>query len=107
MSYAEFLERKSRRAPAVGIDADAGQIHPMLHDWQKELVRWACRTGRAALWADTGMGKTVRRDRLGVVSVGEAGPQSDWDRTQAVLLAHGSGEPDRAGVRVVHPVAVR
>ena len=31
----------------------------MLHDWQNELVRWAVRTGRAALWADTGMGKTV------------------------------------------------
>jgi hypothetical protein len=27
--------------------------------WQNELVRWAVRTGRAALWADTGMGKTV------------------------------------------------
>jgi hypothetical protein len=31
----------------------------MLHDWQAELVRWAVRTGRAAVWADTGMGKTV------------------------------------------------
>lgn len=31
----------------------------MLHDWQNELVQWAVRTGRAALWADTGMGKTV------------------------------------------------
>ena len=31
----------------------------MLHDWQAELVQWAVATGRAALWADTGMGKTV------------------------------------------------
>lgn len=31
----------------------------MLHAWQNELVRWAVRTSRAAIWADTGMGKTV------------------------------------------------
>jgi len=31
----------------------------MLHDWQRELVVWAVRTGRAAIWADTGLGKTV------------------------------------------------
>jgi len=31
----------------------------MLHPWQAELVQWACRIGRAAIWADTGLGKTV------------------------------------------------
>lgn len=31
----------------------------MLHPWQNELVRWAVHTSRAALWADTGMGKTM------------------------------------------------
>jgi hypothetical protein len=32
----------------------------MLHDWQKEVVVWAVRKGRAALWEDTGLGKTVQ-----------------------------------------------
>jgi hypothetical protein len=31
----------------------------MLHPWQAELVTWACKVGRAAIWADTGLGKTV------------------------------------------------
>lgn len=59
MSYAEFLSRKQARVEKPGREAAASDIHPMLHDWQIELVRWAVRTGRAALWADTGMGKTV------------------------------------------------
>lgn len=58
-SYAEFLARKNALAEKPGREVQPGDIHPMLHDWQNELVRWAVRTGRAALWADTGMGKTV------------------------------------------------
>ncbi len=57
--YAEFIARKSARVEKPGRQVAASDIHPMLHDWQNELVRWAVRTGRAALWADTGMGKTV------------------------------------------------
>jgi hypothetical protein len=59
MDYSEFLARKQARVEKPGIEVTAEQIHPMLHDWQNELVQWAVRTGRAALWADTGMGKTV------------------------------------------------
>lgn len=59
MSYAEFLARKQRTATPVGPDVPPSNVHPMLHDWQAELVRWAVRTGRAAMWADTGMGKSV------------------------------------------------
>ncbi len=33
-------------------------ISPMLHPWQRRIVTWAVRTGRAAIWADTGLGKT-------------------------------------------------
>jgi len=59
MDYAEFLARKQAKVEKPGRDVSAQLIHPMLHDWQNELVLWAVRTGRAALWADTGMGKTV------------------------------------------------
>lgn len=31
----------------------------MLHEWQAYIVRWAVRTQRAAIWADTGLGKTM------------------------------------------------
>lgn len=57
--YAEFIAKKQARVEKPGLIVSAADIHPMLHDWQNELVRWAVRTGRAALWADTGMGKTV------------------------------------------------
>ena len=58
-TYQEFLAAKHKRAEEVGPTIDTADIHPMLHDWQGELVQWAARTGRAAIWADTGLGKTV------------------------------------------------
>lgn len=57
-SYADFLARKQSRIEKPGREVVVGDIHPVLHPWQNELVRWAVRTSRAALWADTGMGKT-------------------------------------------------
>lgn len=57
-SYAEFLERKQRRAPTVGPKVDAGDVNAKLYDWQREGVAWAVRTGRAALLWDCGLGKT-------------------------------------------------
>lgn len=74
--YAEFIGKKEQRLPETGIAATTGQLHPLLHDWQREIVTWACRVGRAAVWADTGLGKTImqlswlnvmRRDGIGVV----------------------------------------
>lgn len=59
MSYQDFLAAKRQRVNETGPDIAASDVHPLLHDWQGELVRWAARTGRAAIWADTGLGKTV------------------------------------------------
>jgi superfamily II DNA or RNA helicase len=56
-SYAEFLARKVREQQPYGIEVTS--IHSRLHDWQAELVLWAARVGRCAIWADTGLGKTV------------------------------------------------
>lgn len=58
-TYADFLNAKQARVNEVGPDVARSDIHPLLHDWQGELVCWAARTGRAAIWADTGLGKTV------------------------------------------------
>lgn len=55
-TYQEFLAKKRALAPEAGVEI--ADVHPMLHDWQAELVRWAGRVGRAAIWADTGLGKT-------------------------------------------------
>lgn len=56
-SYEDFLARKVREHVEQGITID--RVHPRLHEWQAELVRWAARVGRCAIWADTGLGKTV------------------------------------------------
>lgn len=61
MTYADFLAAKASRHIADGIAVDRDQVHPMLHDWQAEVVIWACRTGRAALFEDCGLGKTFQQ----------------------------------------------
>lgn len=58
MSYSEFLARKKSVADKPGRVVGLGDIHPSLHSWQKELVVWSVETSRAAIWADTGLGKT-------------------------------------------------
>lgn len=57
--YAAFLAAKQRRAGHAGPPCTPDQVHPYLHPWQREIVAWAVQTGRAALWADTGLGKTL------------------------------------------------
>jgi hypothetical protein len=59
MTYADFLTRKKRGFIAAGPAVDPGMVHPLLHGWQAQLTAWSARTGRAALWADTGLGKTL------------------------------------------------
>lgn len=57
-TYAEFLAHKTRSVGNVGHDVEPGDIHHSLHDWQREITRWAIRAGRCAIWADTGLGKS-------------------------------------------------
>ena len=59
MTYLDFLSQKKPRQADHGPHVEYTDIHPMLHDWQKHIVQWAVRTQRAAVWADTGLGKTV------------------------------------------------
>ena len=56
MSYADFISRKRRIW--TGIGHEAGRLPDGLFDWQQALTRWALRKGRAALFCDTGLGKT-------------------------------------------------
>lgn len=56
--YAAFLASKKRRVLDAGIEVDPSDIHPMLFEWQAEIVRWAVKRGRAAIFADCGLGKT-------------------------------------------------
>jgi len=57
-SYASFLAAKRQLVINHGIAVDAQAIHPMLYSFQRDIVRWAVRKGRAAIFADCGLGKT-------------------------------------------------
>ena len=57
MSYTDFVRRKLAAIPAVGIDPPDMLAGPMFPH-QDALCRWAIRRGRAAVFADTGLGKT-------------------------------------------------
>lgn len=59
MDYTEFLESKRLTVPLSGIDVEDGAINSLLFHFQRDLVRWAARKGRAAIFADTGLGKTL------------------------------------------------
>jgi superfamily II DNA or RNA helicase len=83
--YAAFIARKQRRVESFGFDVELDQLNGNLFDWQKRAVQWAVRRGRAALFEECGLGKTLQ--------------QLEWAR----LVHQKTGEPV-----VVHtPVGVR
>lgn len=57
MNYQEFIAKKMEVAGNTGYDGDFN-LSPKLFDFQKSIVQWALRKGRAAIWADCGLGKT-------------------------------------------------
>lgn len=56
MSYEGFVAKKLTRAPSTGMEPPP--LSSDLFDFQRALVSWALKRGRAALFADTGLGKT-------------------------------------------------
>ena len=57
MSYQDFIARKLADWTPCGFDY-TGKLGGGLFEHQDALVRWALRLGRAAIFADTGLGKT-------------------------------------------------
>jgi len=116
--YAAFLETKAIVGHPTGREITDDQIHPSLFGFQRDLVRWSIRKGRAALFATTGMvsfthtlggggmgddiesranTSDVRHVRHDVREV----PERDQARTGAILLAGLQGEISGDGVRTL------
>jgi hypothetical protein len=57
MNYDEYVHSKLSRIPPTGIDGGI-DLPPGLFPHQEALTRWAIRRGRAAIFADTGLGKS-------------------------------------------------
>lgn len=58
MSYQKFLESKKIIDIPSGL-IEFNDINPRLFPFQRDIVKWALRRGRAAIFADCGMGKTI------------------------------------------------
>jgi hypothetical protein len=57
--YDAFIAAKILTAPQCGIE-DPPALHSRAFPFQRDLTRWALRLGRAALFEDTGLGKTLQ-----------------------------------------------
>lgn len=57
MSYKEFIKSKYLIAEKSGFENKIG-LHPILFDYQKDLINWSLRLGKSAIFANTGLGKT-------------------------------------------------
>lgn len=57
--YADFLASKVRHHVDLGDHLNRGDLHPVLMPFQADIVQWAVRKGRAAIWTTTGTGKTL------------------------------------------------
>lgn len=84
MNYNEFLQTKIIGVNEVGFDITENDVNPILFPFQRDIVIWAIRLGRAAIFADCGMGKSFM--------------QLEWAR----IVSEKTGKP----VLVVAPLGV-
>lgn len=59
MTYREFLDRKKIADEPTGISVEPYKLSAHLFPFQRDIVAWALRRGRAAIFADCGLGKTL------------------------------------------------
>lgn len=57
MRYEDFLNSKRLSQKPCGFEPQ--NLNEHLFPFQRDIVNWACRKGRAAIFADCGMGKTI------------------------------------------------
>ena len=60
-SYQDFLKTKTHTSEAAGFDVTDNNLNSNLFEFQRDIVRWSLRRGRAAIFANTGMGKTIQQ----------------------------------------------
>lgn len=59
--YKDFLRAKTVTAEEFGFDVDPSEVNPLLKPHQRDIVCWAVRRGRAALFEAFGLGKTMQQ----------------------------------------------
>jgi DNA modification methylase len=59
LAYEDFIAAKAQVAVPAGLDIDPALVHPALLPHQRDIVLWAIRGGRRAIFASFGLGKTL------------------------------------------------
>jgi len=59
LNYRTFLESKRIESKNLGFKIEPNKLNDKLFDFQKDMVIWALRKGKCAIFADTGLGKTL------------------------------------------------
>lgn len=72
--YGEFLASKRITVEPQGFDAEG--INGLLYPFQRDIVAWACRKGKACVFADCWMGKTAMQLEWARLVCGHCGPGS-------------------------------
>ena len=57
-NYEEFLKSKKVRYVPSGFDVPDSELHREAFEFERDIVRWALKKGKAAIFADCGLGKT-------------------------------------------------
>ena len=57
--YNKFINSKKDKPLIAGFDVDESALNPYLFDFQRYIVAKALKHGRYAIFADTGLGKTL------------------------------------------------
>ena len=59
MNYEEFLNNKRFVLESSGFDIDTSELNSKLFQYEKDVVRWALKKGKACIFSDCGTGKTA------------------------------------------------
>ena len=58
-NYSDFISTKIISVKSSGFNIEKSDLNKELFDWQKDIVAWAIRKGRCAIFAACGLGKTI------------------------------------------------
>ena len=58
MNYSDFIKSKAIVSPTCGVRINKSKLNPKLFEFQRDIVAWALRRGRTAIFADCGLGKS-------------------------------------------------
>ncbi len=112
--YSQFVEKKLSIIPPVGLNCDFSDYGMFPH--QRDLVRFSLRRGRAAIFADTGLGKTrmqtawadvvqkeTGRDVLILAPLAVAQQTVEEAASVGVTINHAHDDSDiRAGINITN-----